>query len=53
MLQWKETEISGTRVSVALDGQSESPGHNTSYYTVSSMDIQTNKILHFRVIDVT
>ena len=40
-------------LSLALDGQCDSPGHNASYCTVSSMDTQTNKILHFKVVDVT
>ena len=52
-LQCEEIENSGRRLSLALDRQCDSPGHNASYCTVSSMDTQTNKILHFKVVDVT
>ena len=51
-LQCKETENTGRRVSLALDGQCDSAGHDASRCTVSSMDTQTNKILYFRVVDI-
>ena len=52
-LQSEEIENSGRRLSLALDGHCDSPGHYASYCTVSSMDTQTNKILNFKVVDVT
>ena len=52
-LQCEEIENSGRRLSLALDGQRDSPGHNASDCTVTSMDTQTNKILHSKVVDVT
>ena len=52
-LQCEEIENSERRLSLALDGQCDAPGHNASYCTVSFMDTQTNKVLHFKVVDVT
>ena len=42
----------GRQVELSIDGQCDTPGHNVTYCTVSSMDIHTNKIIDFNVVDV-
>ena len=37
---------------LAIDGQCDSPGHNATYCTVSAMDLKTERIINFHVIDV-
>ena len=37
---------------LAIDGQCDSPGFNATYCTVSSMDIKTDKILDYQIVDV-
>ena len=39
-------------VSISVDGQCDSPGHNATYSTVTAMDVDTNKILDFEVVNV-
>ena len=65
-LQWEEIEDSGRRISPDLGRQNDLwlwpdlicdltcdwPGYNASRCTAAPMDTQTNKILHFRVVDV-
>ena len=40
------------QVELSIDGQCDTPGHNATYCTVSSMNIHTNKIIDFNVVDV-
>ena len=35
-----------------MDGQRYSPGHNTTYNTVTALDIKTNKVLDFKIVHV-
>ena len=39
-------------VQLAIDGQCDSPGHSATYCTVTAMDLNTEKILNFEIIDV-
>ena len=32
-------------VAISCDGQCDSPGHNATYCTVTSMDVKTNKVI--------
>ena len=44
VLQCEEIGNSGRRVFEARDGHCDSPGYNASYYTVSSIKTQADKI---------
>ena len=48
VLQWEEIENSGRRAPEALDGQSDTPGYNASYYTISSINTQKDEIFIFQ-----
>ena len=39
----------GRVLELAVDGQSDSPGHSATYNTVSANDAETNKVINFRV----
>ncbi|XP_066918258.1 uncharacterized protein [Clytia hemisphaerica] len=45
----EEVNSRGKPVSISVDGQCDSPGYNATYCTVTSMDVDTNKILDFKV----
>ena len=38
-------------LSLALDGQCDSAGHNATYNTVTALDVKT-KVLYFKIIHV-
>ena len=42
----------GRVLELAVDGQSDSPGHSATYNTVSANDAETNKVINFRVVYV-
>ena len=50
--QIEEIKSKNRALSLGMDGQCDSPGHNATYSTVSAMDSHTNKILHFQIIHV-
>ena len=50
--QIEEIKSSGRMLELALDGQCDSPGHNATYNTVSTIDTATNKLINFRVVQV-
>jgi hypothetical protein len=39
-------------VELAIDGQCDSPGHSATYCTVTAMDLKSEKILNFDIVDV-
>ena len=41
---------SGEPLSLAVDGQCDSPGHNATYNTVTALDVKTNKVLDFKIV---
>lgn len=47
-------EIKRTRkpISLGVDGQCDSPGHNATYCTVTAMDTETDKVVDISVVDV-
>ena len=47
-----EAKNRGKPISLGVDGQCDSPGFNATYCTVTSMDVETNKILDFKVVNV-
>ena len=44
--------IKHRNVQLSIDGQCDSPGHSATYCTVSAMDVSTNKILDYQIVDV-
>lgn len=40
------------KLQLSIDGQCDSPGHNATYCTVSAMDVDTNKIVDYKIVDV-
>ncbi|XP_066922298.1 uncharacterized protein [Clytia hemisphaerica] len=48
----KEVNARNKLVSLSVDGQCDSPGFNATYCTVTSMDVDSNKILDFKVVNV-
>jgi len=47
-----EEAASKDSVSISVDGQCDSPGHNATYCTATAMDVETNKVLDFEVVNV-
>ena len=43
---------SGRSIELAVDGQCDTPGHNSTYSTVSAMECENNKILNFKIVYV-
>lgn len=39
-------------ISIGVDGQCDSPGHCATYCSVTSMDVESNKVLDFEVVNV-
>ena len=50
--QFEELRESGRTLSLAVDGQCDSPGHNATYNTVTALDVKTNKVLDFKIVHV-
>ena len=50
--QFEEIQESRRTLSLALDGQCDSAGHNATYNTVTALDVKTNKVLYFKIIHV-
>ena len=48
----EEADARPEMVSLSVDGQCDSPGHNATYCTVTAMDADTNKVLDFEVVNV-
>lgn len=57
---WKRNQIqqiediknSENVLDLALDGQCDTPGHNSTFCTVTAMNVETNKVLDFKVVHV-
>ena len=47
--QFKKIQEPVRTLSLALNGQCDSPGHNTTYNTVTALDVETNTVLDFKV----
>ena len=39
-------------LSLAVDGQCDSPGHNATYNTATALDVKTNKVLDIKIVHV-
>ena len=50
--QIEEIKRNNRIVTLGIDGQCDSPGHNATYSTVTAMNINSNKILNFRIVHV-
>ena len=50
--QFEEMRESGRTLSLAVNGQCDSPGHNATYSTVTALDVKTNKVLDFKIVHV-
>ena len=52
MLYGEKIKKYGRVLELAVDGQSDSPGHSATYNAVSAIDAETNKVINFRVVYV-
>ena len=50
--QFEEIRESGRTLSLAVDGQCDSPGHNATYNTVTALEVKKKKILGFKIVHV-
>ena len=50
--QFEEIRESGRTLSLAVDGQCDSPGHNATYNTATTLEVKTNKVLDFKIVHV-
>ena len=50
--QIEETKKSGRVLELAIDEQSDSPGHSATYNTVSATDAKTSKAINFKIVHV-
>lgn len=48
----KEVIARDEPINISVDGQCDSPGHNATYCTVTSMDCESDKVLSFEVVNV-
>ena len=50
--QFEEIRESVRTLSLAVDGQCDSPGHNATYNTATALDVKTNKVLDIKIVHV-
>ena len=48
----EEAQARPEKNSLNIDGQCDSPVYNATYCTVTVMDVDTNKVLDFEVVNV-
>ena len=50
--QFEEIRESGKTISLAVDEQCDSPGHDGTYNAATALDVKTNKVLDYKIVHV-